>query len=254
MRIPFLMSSSWTLTESYNDTPVGNAVSTLSSTFALTGVEITRDIISSMSRIEIDGKGYYLKRYTGGGKNLRRYIGRSRIRGEWESMLFFHEHGIPAAKVVAYGQEIQWGVMTRGALVTEEAPNTLDLRQMVRDSIPWLKDRIWMAKVIEQLAPAVRIMHSQSFIHTDLKWRNILVSQNEEPEICFIDCPAGQKVLPFFLERGIIKDLACLDKMGKQHLTRTQRLRFYRLYCGGRLKASDKVRIRKILNFFEGRE
>ncbi len=240
--------------ESYRNTPVGNAVSTLDNTFAMTGVEITRDIISTMSRTEINGKGYYLKRYTGGGKNLRRYIGRSRIRGEWESMLFFHEYGIPAAKVVAYGQEIQWGVMTHGALVTEEAPNTLDLRQMVRDNIPWLRDRSWMAKVIEQLAPAVRTMHNQSFIHTDLKWRNILVSQKKNPEICFIDCPAGQKVLPFFLERGIVKDLACLDKMGKQHLSRTQRLKFYKLYCSGQLGSNDKTRIRKILNFFEGRE
>ncbi len=248
------MSSSWTLTEPYTNTPIGNAVSTLDSTFFMTGAEITRDIISTMSRTEIDGKGYYLKRYTGGGKNLRRYIGRSRIRGEWESMLFFHEHGIPAAKVVAYGQEIRWGIMTRGALVTEEAPNTLDLRQMVRDSIPWLKDRAWMAKVIEQLAPAVRTMHHHSFIHTDLKWRNILVSQEDNPGICFIDCPAGQKVLPFFLERGIVKDLACLDKMGKQHLSRTQRLKFYQLYCGGKLKPADKVRIRNILGFFEGRE
>jgi tRNA A-37 threonylcarbamoyl transferase component Bud32 len=248
------MSSKWTLVEAYKNTPIGDSVSTLDKTFSLTGTEITRDIISSMARTRIDGKNYYLKRYTGGGKNLRRYIGRSRIRGEWESMLFFHEHGIPAAKVIAYGQEIRWGVMARGALVTEEAPDTLDLLQMVRNSSPLLKDHQWMNQVIEQLAEAVRVMHSQSFIHTDLKWRNILVSQNQSPEICFIDCPAGDKVSPLSLERGKIKDLACLDKLGKYHLSRTQRMKFYRLYCGGHLNAKDKKRIGKILKFFEGRE
>ncbi len=254
MQIPFLMSNKWSITEPYKNTVIGQAVASLDKTFALTGEPVTDDIISTMTRMELDGKGYYLKRYTGGGKNLRRYIGRTRIRGEWESMLFFAEQGIPAAKVIAYGQEVQWGVMTRGALVTEEMPNTQDLREMVRDAHPGLKDRKWMAQVIEQLADATGKMHRKCFIHTDLKWRNVLVSQSESPEICLIDCPAGEKVLPFFLERGIVKDLACLDKVAKYHLTRTQRMKFYRLYTGHRLNTRDKARIRRILSFFEGRE
>ena len=57
------------------------------------------------------------------------------------------------------------------------------------------------------------------------------------------------------LHYRIIKDLACLDKVAKRVLSRTQRLRFYLQYRGRvRLSQSDKQRVRRILKFFEGRE
>ena len=44
-------------------------------------------------------------------------------------------------------------------------------------------------------------------------------------------------------------------KVGKYHLTRGQRLRFYLDYAGrDRLNAGDKRRVRRIVRFFEGRE
>jgi hypothetical protein len=53
----------------------------------------------------------------------------------------------------------------------------------------------------------------------------------------------------------MIKDLACLDKVAKYHLSRTQRLRFYLQYRGReRLSTADKRRVRGIVKFFEGRE
>ncbi|MCK9261607.1 MAG: heptose kinase, partial [Azoarcus sp.] len=58
-----------------------------------------------------------------------------------------------------------------------------------------------------------------------------------------------------FLRYRIIKDLACLDKVAKYHLTRTQRLRFYLDYAQkNRLDALDRKRVRHILRFFDGRE
>lgn len=58
-----------------------------------------------------------------------------------------------------------------------------------------------------------------------------------------------------FLRYRIDKDLACLDKVAKQVLTRTQRLRFYLQYRGVlRLTGADKRQLRRILKFFEGRE
>jgi hypothetical protein len=52
-----------------------------------------------------------------------------------------------------------------------------------------------------------------------------------------------------------VKDLACLDKVAKLQLSRTQRLRFYLQYCRrARLNSADKQRVGKILDFFEGRE
>ena len=248
-------SSIWTVTYEYQNTPAGEAFSTLDKVFALTnGTPFTDDIISDVKRFEVGNKRYFVKRFTGGGKNLRKYIGRSRVRSEWENLLFFQSLGLPGAKVVAYGEEIRFGIFQRGAMITEEAVNTNDLLQMTKHSNPLLKDREWMSQVIAQVADCTKVMHENGFIHTDLKWRNILITQEQHPQITLIDCPAGEKPFKPFLERGKIKDLACLDKLGKHHLSRTQRMKFYQLYTGRRLTIHDKQRIRKVLAFFEGRE
>jgi hypothetical protein len=67
------------------------------------------------------------------------------------------------------------------------------------------------------------------YAHNDLKWRNILVDNNGK--VFLIDCPNGLLWIPPFLQYRIIKDLACLDKVAKYHLSRTQRLRFYQHYA-----------------------
>ncbi|MCY1183333.1 hypothetical protein D9M73_239430 [compost metagenome] len=73
--------------------------------------------------------------------------------------------------------------------------------------------------------------------------------------VYFIDCPSGNYWVGFMLRYRITKDLACLDKLAKLHLSNTQRLRFYLQYRRReRLNASDKKRVRHIAHFFEGRE
>jgi hypothetical protein len=58
-----------------------------------------------------------------------------------------------------------------------------------------------------------------------------------------------------FLVRGRIKDLACLDKIARQQLSKMERLRFYLAYKGeSRLSVKDKKEIYRVLRFFEGRE
>jgi hypothetical protein len=58
-----------------------------------------------------------------------------------------------------------------------------------------------------------------------------------------------------FLTRGIIKDLACLDKIARKQLSKMERLRFYLAYKGkSRLSVKDKKEIYRVLRFFEGRE
>ncbi|MBQ9069635.1 MAG: fibronectin type III domain-containing protein [Eggerthellaceae bacterium] len=59
----------------------------------------------------------------------------------------------------------------------------------------------------------------------------------------------------YWLKSRITKDLACLDKVAKYHLSWTQRLRFYFQYTGRTtLNAADKERVRHIVRFCEGRE
>jgi RIO-like serine/threonine protein kinase len=148
-----------------------------------------------------------------------------------------------------------YGRFVRGALITEEIPHTMDLAKMALQGDGRLKNRRWVAQVSGQIAVYARTMHQAGFAHNDLKWRNILVDAGDTPRVYLIDCPAGSYWWQPFLDYRIIKDLACLDKVAKYQLSRTQRLRFYLDYVQQtRLTAVDKRKIRKILSFFAGRE
>ena len=250
-----LTSCTWNVTPDYQRGNTLKAFSSIDQVFSLQGNHITDDELSSVIRVEIDGTGYYVKKYIKAGKGLRRFVGRSRIRAEWENMLFFHEIGIPAAKVVAYGEEKNFGIMTRGVLITEEVSNSKDLGTMVNEESRFFEDKDWMNKVIEQVADIARRLHEKRFIHTDLKWRNILVTQIKKPKVYLIDCPAGNIEKSLFFTRGRVKDLACLDKIAKSQLSIKQRLRFINEYNKkNKLNKKDKVFLRKISTFFNERD
>ena len=225
----------------------------LASVFALEGKRLTRDPLSEVVLIERDGVRYYVKRYWGAGKGLRRYIGRPRVKAEWQNLKNFAKWGIPTAPIVAYGLERKGGAFVRGALITRELEHTRDLALMAKKGDERLRDAGWVDGVSRQLARATRALHDHHFAHNDLKWRNLLV--NEQAQLFLIDCPTGSFWWGPFLRYRVIKDLACLDKVASKVLTRSQRLRFFLQYRGReRLSSGDKRRVRQIVKFFEGRE
>ncbi|WP_277373663.1 lipopolysaccharide kinase InaA family protein [Pseudomonas sp. AA-38] len=236
-----------------HDSSLLEAFGSLEAVFALQGERLTMDPLSEVIRIELQGIRYYVKRYWGAGKGLRRYLGRPRVKAEWQNLKLFAKWGIPTAPIVAYGLERNAGAFVRGALVTRELENTLDLAEIAKRQDERLANREWVLRVSQQLADGTRTLHDHHFTHNDLKWRNLLVNDNDE--LFFIDCPTGSFWWGPLLRYRIVKDLACLDKVAKYHLSRTQRLRFYLQYRGRRrLSEGDKRRVRQILKFFEGRE
>ncbi|HLD65395.1 MAG TPA: lipopolysaccharide kinase InaA family protein [Pseudomonas sp.] len=225
----------------------------LEAVFALTGERLTKDPLSEVIRIERDGVRYYVKRYWGAGKGLRRYLGRPRVKAEWQNLKSFAKWGIATAPLVAWGLERRAGAFVRGALITRELEGTLDLALMAKNRDPRLGDRHWVDGVSRQLAQATRTLHDHHFTHNDLKWRNLLV--DGAGRLFLIDCPTGAFWQGPLLRYRMIKDLACLDKVAKQQLSATQRLRFYLQYRGRtRLTEADKRRVRRVVGFFEGRE
>jgi len=226
----------------------------LDAVFALEGEIVALDSTTRTVRVEVDGRRYYVKRYHGLGKKpLRRWLGKPRVQLEWENLQRFAEWGIPTARLVACGLEREGGVFARGALVTEEIPGTTDLARLVRARDPRLKSQSWRDGVCAQVAAIARALHARRFAHGDLKWRNLLV--DDAGRVFLIDCPSGGFWWPPFLEYRIVKDLACLDKVARRVLSRTERLRFYLDYAQKRrLDEFDKRRIRRIAGFFEGRD
>jgi hypothetical protein len=177
------------------------------------------------------------------------------VQAEWQNLRHFAEWGIPTATLVGWGLERRNGAFLRGALITAELPGTTDLNQLALRKDARLADPRWVAAVSRQLAKMTRVMHAHRFTHNDLKWRNLLVDDADTPHLYLIDCPSGEFWWGPFLRYRIVKDLACLDKVAKYHLTRTQRLRFYLDYTQKtRLDAGDRKRVRHILRFFDGRE
>ena len=244
--------SEWRLREGLAP-ELASAFADLDAVFALQGEPLTRDPLSEVIRIQIAGVRYYVKRYWGAGKGLRRFIGRPRVKAEWQNLKRFAKWGIPTAEIEAWGLQRQLGAFVRGALITRELPHTEDLALLAQRADPRLRDRQWVDGVSRQLACATRLMHDHHFTHNDLKWRNLLV--DDQARLFFIDCPGGSFWWGPFLRYRIVKDLACLDKVAKTCLSRSQRLRFYLQYRGRQtLNASDKARIRQIEGFFEGRE
>jgi len=236
----------WTVQPSF-----ARAFSNLEAVFALEGERVSGDSQSEVLRIEYQGTGFYLKRYWCSGP--RRWLSKPKVQSEWENLQHFARWGIASAPLVAFGLERHLGGFTRGALITQELAGCDDLAKLARNNDPRLKNRAFVLRISQQLAAATRAMHAQRFAHNDLKWRNLLV--DNEANLFFIDCPSGSFWRAPFLNYRIIKDLACLDKLGKYHLTKTQRLRFYLQYRQKtQLNNNDKQQIRRICGFFKGRE
>ncbi len=241
----------WTL-EMNCEKDVYSAFRSIETTFKLKGIQITRGRLNQLICHEIGNKRYYIKRYTRPGKGLRQVMGRSHLRGEWENLLRFKQWGLPTVQLIAFGLEKYGPFFKRGAIITVEAPNTKDLAQLAKENDVRLSNRQWVTTVSSQLAQAARIMHRHRFAHGDFKWRNILVTEGPIPQVYLIDCPLGGFWCHPFLQHRKNKDLACLDKVGKKVLTRTQRLRFFLNYLEKkRLSAEDKRQLRHVLRFFE---
>ncbi len=217
----------------------------LDAIFRLDGERITGDRISNVIRVEHKGIRYYVKRYSVAGKGLRRFFGKPRIQSEWENLLWFASHGIATAPVVAYGMETTFGLFRRGALITQEIPSTSDLARLARNNDARLTNRHRVRHISQQVADAMRTMHSNGFIHNDFKWRNLLVDDHDR--LFLIDCPLGAFWRSKLFEYRVLKEFATLDRVARYKLSNTQRLRFYLQYAGKtRLAAEDKAFIRKL--------
>ena len=117
----------WIISEEFQGSAVEERFETLEKVLACEGELVTRDLISGVIKVTVDDKRYYVKRYWKAGKNIRRYLGKSRVRSEWENLFHLKELGLPVPEIVGYGQNIRKGRFHAGALITEEVADTMDM-------------------------------------------------------------------------------------------------------------------------------
>ncbi len=232
------------------------AFASLEAVWQLQGQYVTASSLCTVVRVELDGRGYYVKRYCRAGDGVANYLGPSKARREWQNLQRFKKWGLPAAQLVACGEEGGWTKSRRGVVITAEVEASEDLASLAKQGSPLLRDPDWVQQVSQQVARATAVMHAHRFAHNDWKWRNILVSGPvEAPQIHMIDCPAGMFWWGPLFEYRRIKDIACLDKVAKRCLSLEQRQYFYRCYRRiDDFSHKDRRDLHKIQHFFDGRD
>lgn len=247
------MSHCWHIDPSYRDSEVGCHFSSMDRIFELAGELVSRGPLNRLLRVELLGRVFYVKRYTGAGKGLRRYLGRSRVRAEWENLRLFREFGIAVPSLVAYGEERRLRRFRRGAIVTEEVPAGFDLTRLLLAG-ETLPERQWCRSVNRSVACALRLLHSRGFTHGDLKFRNVLATRALPPQIYFFDCPAGQRRYGPVFTHWQCKDLAQWDAEQAKVYSRAERLRCYLAYADKqRLGTEDRRLIARVLRYQSSR-
>lgn len=224
---------------------------TLDQIFALQSSPISAGPLNDVIVYEQSDETYYIKRYYKGGKKTRRLIGRHRLQGEYDNLLYFAHLNIPTPEVVHYEARTCLGMLRRGVLITKKV-NAPCLKSLKTNSPEIFQSAAFVHSVSKQIATYTRRLHNQGFIHRDLKWRNILVehpnnvAQGKMPTVYFFDCPLGKKRKLSFDSR-CARDLYTLDKEARGFLSKPDRLRFLLCYCNAtRLTPESKKLARTI--------
>lgn len=191
-----------------------------------------------------DGRpvGLYLKRYIHAKQRWRFLLRRDKPtveRRNYDDLRRILGNVVP--EVVATGRRQHWMMLHDAFILTVELPGVVQLDDYGREHWrcePDADERNRQEALIRLTAELVRRMHDAGFYHIDLQWRNILVRFGDAPDrvdVFLIDAPrGGRRWFGLYRKHGQLRDLSSLDKLARLHLTRTQRLRWFKLYTGER--------------------
>ena len=179
---------------------------------------------------------YFLKTfdYRTGRKRWRYVFQESHCKREYENLRFLASIGITCPKTIAFGEERSWARPLVAFLMTEELVGYQELEQALKSS-PGLSSKMRRG-IIDVLAKQVACMHGANYIDRDLKFRNILMRQvGDEVDLAHVDSTQGGIRSGAKFRRGVVHDLATLDKHAPKYFTNKERLRFLVVYRRRRL-------------------
>lgn len=169
-------------------------------------------------------------------------LGRSRAKVECANLVKLHARGL-APQVVAYGQERCGGLLKTSLLIVKEVPDALPLDRFAAEHLRSFTKEL-RSGFIRALAAFTREMNAGGFINSEYHWRNILVCRTAGQIFFQVIDPSGSRrryrlLHPFF-------DLATLDVCAPFFFTRTERLRFFKLYQEGPHRPLTKKQKRQL--------
>jgi tRNA A-37 threonylcarbamoyl transferase component Bud32 len=166
--------------------------------------------------------------------------------------------GLPTPRPLAVWHRRRFGLLYEGYLLTEKAPNAVELTEYVAGlgRHPCAKRQAALHDLIDQVGRLLASLHARRLSHRDLKGANLLVNfvpwfvssrgaveggeTSARPQIWFIDL-VGVRRHERLTQARRAQNLARLYASfhGRGLLTRTDSLRFLRAYLGLGWSASD---------------
>lgn len=195
---------------------------------------------AKFARFEIEGKGYYIKRFYNRNslEMIKSIFKGSRAYREFYGNQLLQKQGINSPKAAAIIENKR-----ESFIVTDEIKSKGSFLSFVIDSRNPLKKRREAAK---KLATDLAKLHKNKIILGDINMNNALVGEDKgEIEIYILDNERTQKSI--FPKKGRIKNLVQLNKNKEAQISLTDRLRFYQYYCEGYGKYSVEKSFIKIL-------
>jgi len=204
--------------------------------FSLQGEEFRRVKSRRTFRIEVDGRGYFVKLHRGVGwreifKNLFQF--KLPVLGadnEFDAVEKLHALNVPTMNCAAFGRRGGNPAQRESFLITEEITGTVSLEDVAKER-PSSLERIRLGRVLAQEAGA---MHRAGVNHRDCYLCHFLVKktelQSKHPALYIIDLHRAQirKEVP---ARYLLKDLGGLYFSALDSgLTKRDVLRFIRNY------------------------
>lgn len=206
---------------------------------------------SAVREVRLPQGRFFLKVYAYSGLwRLRTLFIVSRARREYHNLLRLAELGFDVPEPVAYGQERAWGLASVSFVLTRAVEGAVGLRELADrpDAAPFaLPGAAERRALLADFARTLRRAHDAGFFIHTLRAKNLLLGRRDGRWALYVlDVPfAGIWRYRIFRRAGRVRDLACLMRVGRMLLSKTDRMRFARAY------GADRALLRRAQDYQE---
>lgn len=211
---------------------------------------ISQDSISNVTKISLNNKSFFLKRYYKPGKRFYSKLSKflpfvfSKAKREFRNLLFFANNGFNTPKIAYFAE-------SKGcsSLVTEELNNSQNLYEYFSQN----KVDKTNINYLFEFAKTLANLHNKNFIHRDYKLRNVILC--DDNKLYLIDCPNGFECQSaVLLNKYIIRDLAIGYKDIRKVLPPKVQLALFKCYLQlapkTKLDSNNKAKLQAVMGYY----